>query len=71
MRVCFSHRWAESATVPDIVADLQRVHKALGISSNQRVDFILIRDDMVAREVTIGAFPLEGTGRFSQSVLSA
>ncbi|XP_059895377.1 lysophosphatidic acid phosphatase type 6 isoform X2 [Gadus macrocephalus] len=50
LKMIAGHRWAESATVPDIVDDLKRVHKALGISSNQRVDFILIRDDMVARE---------------------
>uniref|UniRef100_A0A8C7YLH9 Acid phosphatase 6, lysophosphatidic n=1 Tax=Oryzias sinensis TaxID=183150 RepID=A0A8C7YLH9_9TELE len=45
-----SHRWAESSTLPDIAADLQRIHSALGIAAHHRVDFILIRDDMVARE---------------------
>uniref|UniRef100_A0A3P8UFN4 Acid phosphatase 6, lysophosphatidic n=1 Tax=Amphiprion percula TaxID=161767 RepID=A0A3P8UFN4_AMPPE len=45
-----SHRWAESATLPDIAADLQSIQSALGIAAHQRVDFILIRDDMVARE---------------------
>ncbi|KAJ3592363.1 hypothetical protein NHX12_007490 [Muraenolepis orangiensis] len=50
LKVMAGHRWAESATVPDIVADLQRVQSSLGISANQRVDFILIRDDLVARE---------------------
>uniref|UniRef100_A0AAQ5XBC7 Acid phosphatase 6, lysophosphatidic n=1 Tax=Amphiprion ocellaris TaxID=80972 RepID=A0AAQ5XBC7_AMPOC len=44
------HRWAESATLPDIAADLQSIQSALGIAAHQRVDFILIRDDMVARE---------------------
>ncbi|KAM4557921.1 lysophosphatidic acid phosphatase type 6 [Odontesthes bonariensis] len=45
-----SHRWAESATLPDIAADLQSIQSALGIAAHQHVDFILIRDDMVARE---------------------
>ncbi|KAJ8013157.1 hypothetical protein DPEC_G00050370 [Dallia pectoralis] len=45
-----SHRWAESSTLPDIAADLTSILSALGIASHQRVDFILIRDDMVARE---------------------
>lgn len=45
-----SHRWAESATLPDIAADLKSIQSALGIAAHQRVDFILIRDDMVARE---------------------
>ncbi|KAG7260283.1 hypothetical protein CRUP_015955 [Coryphaenoides rupestris] len=50
LKLMAGHRWAESATVPVIVADLQRIQSALGITSTQRVDFILIRDDMVARE---------------------
>ncbi|XP_008273834.1 lysophosphatidic acid phosphatase type 6 [Stegastes partitus] len=45
-----SHRWAESAALPDIAADLQSIQSALGIAAHQRIDFILIRDDMVARE---------------------
>ncbi|XP_024143010.1 lysophosphatidic acid phosphatase type 6 [Oryzias melastigma] len=45
-----SHRWAESSTLSDIAADLQSIHSALGIGAHHRVDFILIRDDMVARE---------------------
>ncbi|XP_072253039.1 lysophosphatidic acid phosphatase type 6 [Leuresthes tenuis] len=45
-----SHRWAESSTLPDIAADLQSIQSALGIAAHQHVDFILIRDDMVARE---------------------
>ncbi|XP_028992289.1 lysophosphatidic acid phosphatase type 6 [Betta splendens] len=44
------HRWAESSTLPDIAADLQSIQNALGIAAHQHVDFILIRDDMVARE---------------------
>ncbi|KAK7939252.1 hypothetical protein WMY93_002578 [Mugilogobius chulae] len=44
------HRWAESSMLPDIAADLQSIHEALGITAHQQVDFILIRDDMVARE---------------------
>ncbi|XP_030642300.1 lysophosphatidic acid phosphatase type 6 [Chanos chanos] len=43
-------RWAESSMLPDIAADLQSVQKALGVGSHQRLDFILIRDDMVARQ---------------------
>ncbi|KAI4896960.1 hypothetical protein NFI96_017926 [Prochilodus magdalenae] len=44
------YRWAESSTLPDIAEDLQSIQSALGIQSHHRVDFILIRDDMVARE---------------------
>lgn len=51
--VLCSHRWAESSTLPDIAADLQSIQSALGIAAHQHVDFILIRDDMVAREVTL------------------
>lgn len=51
--VLCSHRWAESSTLPDIAADLQSIQSALGIAAHQHIDFILIRDDMVAREVTL------------------
>ncbi|KAL7866002.1 hypothetical protein SRHO_G00112490 [Serrasalmus rhombeus] len=44
------YRWAESSTLPDIASDLRSIQSALGIQSHQRLDFILIRDDMVARE---------------------
>lgn len=47
-----SRRWTESSALPDVAADLQRIQRALGIAADQRVDFILIRDDMVARQVT-------------------
>uniref|UniRef100_A0A8P4KLW3 Acid phosphatase 6, lysophosphatidic n=1 Tax=Dicentrarchus labrax TaxID=13489 RepID=A0A8P4KLW3_DICLA len=50
LKIFGSHRWAESSTLPDIAADLQSIQSALGIASHQHVDFILIRDDMVARE---------------------
>uniref|UniRef100_A0A672GRU2 Acid phosphatase 6, lysophosphatidic n=1 Tax=Salarias fasciatus TaxID=181472 RepID=A0A672GRU2_SALFA len=50
LKLLCSHRWAESSTLPDIAADLQSIQSALGIAAHQRVDFILIRDDMVARE---------------------
>lgn len=42
----------ESSTLPDVAADLQSIQRALGITADQRVDFVLIRDDMVARQVT-------------------
>lgn len=51
VRLC-SHRWMESSTLPDVAADLQSIQRALGIATDQRVDFVLIRDDMVARQVT-------------------
>lgn len=44
------HRWAESLQLPDIARDLKKLQGALGIAAHQRLDFILIRDDMVARE---------------------
>ncbi|XP_037645046.1 lysophosphatidic acid phosphatase type 6 [Sebastes umbrosus] len=50
LKILGSHRWAESATLPDIAADLQSIQIALGIAAHQHIDFILIRDDMVARE---------------------
>ncbi|XP_036964669.1 lysophosphatidic acid phosphatase type 6 [Acanthopagrus latus] len=50
LKILGSHRWAESSTLPDIAADLQSIQSALGIAAHQHVDFILIRDDMVARE---------------------
>ncbi|XP_071374200.1 lysophosphatidic acid phosphatase type 6 [Centroberyx affinis] len=50
LKILSSHRWAESSTLPDVAADLQNIQNALGIAAHQHVDFILIRDDMVARE---------------------
>ncbi|CAL9690183.1 unnamed protein product [Knipowitschia caucasica] len=50
LKIVGGHRWADSSTLPDIAADLQSIQKALGIAAHQQVDFILIRDDMVARE---------------------
>ncbi|XP_046903600.1 lysophosphatidic acid phosphatase type 6 [Hypomesus transpacificus] len=50
LKLLGGHRWAESSTLPDIAADLQLLQSALGVGLHQRLDFILIRDDMVARE---------------------
>ncbi|XP_033965783.1 lysophosphatidic acid phosphatase type 6 [Pseudochaenichthys georgianus] len=50
LKILASHRWAESSTLPDIAADLQSIQSELGIAAHQHLDFILIRDDMVARE---------------------
>uniref|UniRef100_H3D8V2 Acid phosphatase 6, lysophosphatidic n=1 Tax=Tetraodon nigroviridis TaxID=99883 RepID=H3D8V2_TETNG len=50
LKILCGHRWTESSTLPDIAADLQSIHRALGIAADQRVDFVLIRDDMVARQ---------------------
>ncbi|KAF5903090.1 lysophosphatidic acid phosphatase type 6, partial [Clarias magur] len=50
LRLLSGSRWAESSTLPDIASDLQRIQSVLGVKPQQRVDFILIRDDMVARE---------------------
>ncbi|KAK5617724.1 hypothetical protein CRENBAI_001133 [Crenichthys baileyi] len=50
LKVLISPRWAELSTLPGIAADLQSILSALGIAAHQHVDFILIRDDMVARE---------------------
>ncbi|KAM6986909.1 lysophosphatidic acid phosphatase type 6 [Aplochiton taeniatus] len=50
LKLLGGHRWAQSSTVPDIAADLKGIQSALGIPLHQRVDFILIRDDMIARE---------------------
>ncbi|KAA0715693.1 Lysophosphatidic acid phosphatase type 6 [Triplophysa tibetana] len=43
-------RWTESSTLPDIAADLRSIQSALGVDPHQHLDFIHIRDDMVARE---------------------
>lgn len=50
---CCRQHWAESSTLPDIAADLQSIQRALGIAADQRIDFVLIRDDMVARQVRL------------------
>ncbi|XP_026888408.2 lysophosphatidic acid phosphatase type 6 isoform X3 [Electrophorus electricus] len=50
LKMLNGYRWAESATLPNIASDLQTIQAELGISPCQRLDFILIRDDMVARE---------------------
>lgn len=47
-----SHRLKESSSLPDIAEDLKSIKSALGIAADPRVDFILIRDDLVARQVT-------------------
>lgn len=51
MRV--SPRFKEVSLLPDMVADLKSIRSELGISAKSDVDFVLIRDDMVAREVTL------------------
>ncbi|XP_051564912.1 lysophosphatidic acid phosphatase type 6 [Myxocyprinus asiaticus] len=50
LRLLAGPRWAESSTLPDIAADLQSIQSALGVDPHKHLDFILIRDDMVARE---------------------
>ncbi|NP_001103850.1 lysophosphatidic acid phosphatase type 6 [Danio rerio] len=50
LKMLIGNRWAESSTLPDIAADLQNIQDDLGVDAQQRLDFILIRDDMVARE---------------------
>uniref|UniRef100_A0A3Q0SAQ3 Acid phosphatase 6, lysophosphatidic n=1 Tax=Amphilophus citrinellus TaxID=61819 RepID=A0A3Q0SAQ3_AMPCI len=50
LKILGGYRWAESSTLPHIAADLQSIQSELGIAAHQNVDFILIRDDMVARE---------------------
>ncbi|XP_058468975.1 lysophosphatidic acid phosphatase type 6 [Solea solea] len=50
LKILGRHRWAESSTLPDIAADLQSIQDALGIPAHQSINFILIRDDIVARE---------------------
>ncbi|XP_021162945.2 lysophosphatidic acid phosphatase type 6 isoform X1 [Fundulus heteroclitus] len=50
LKLLVGPRWAELSTLPGVAADLQSILSALGIAAHQHVDFILIRDDMVARE---------------------
>ncbi|KAF4087290.1 hypothetical protein AMELA_G00094150 [Ameiurus melas] len=50
LKLLSGSRWAKSSTLPDIASDLQSIQSALGVGPHQHLDFILIRDDMVARE---------------------
>ncbi|XP_061925052.1 lysophosphatidic acid phosphatase type 6 isoform X2 [Entelurus aequoreus] len=50
LRMLGSRRLAESSRLPDIAADLKSIQSELGIPDRPDVDFILIRDNMVARE---------------------
>ncbi|XP_063070027.1 lysophosphatidic acid phosphatase type 6 [Engraulis encrasicolus] len=50
LRLLSGHRWAESAKLPDIAKDIKEIQGDLGIPLEKEVDFILIRDDMVARQ---------------------
>ncbi|MFT7799485.1 lysophosphatidic acid phosphatase type 6 [Arapaima gigas] len=50
LKLIGSPRWAESSQLPDIAADLRSIQSDLGILAQGQVDFVLIRDDMVARE---------------------
>ncbi|KAF7709276.1 lysophosphatidic acid phosphatase type 6 [Silurus meridionalis] len=50
LKLISGSRWAESSTLPDIASDLQSLQSVLGVGPHQRLDFIQIRDDMVARE---------------------
>ncbi|KAL2081398.1 hypothetical protein ACEWY4_023251 [Coilia grayii] len=59
LRALSGHRWAESSKLPAIAKDLQGIQSALGIPTQQQVDFILIRDDMVARQTHGLACPSE------------
>lgn len=50
LRIVGSHRLKESYSLPDIAEDLKSIQSELGIAADHRIDFILIRDDLVARE---------------------
>lgn len=50
LRLHSGPRWAESSKLSDIAEDLRSIQSALGVGPHQPLDFILIRDDMVARE---------------------
>ncbi|MCJ8732318.1 hypothetical protein PDJAM_G00209960 [Pangasius djambal] len=50
LKLLSGSRWAESSTLPDIASDLQSIQSVLGVRPHQHLDFILIRDDMVARQ---------------------
>ncbi|XP_061548091.1 LOW QUALITY PROTEIN: lysophosphatidic acid phosphatase type 6 [Phycodurus eques] len=50
LRTLSGMRLQEVALLPDMAADLKRIRSELGISDKPDVDFVLIRDDMVARE---------------------
>ncbi|XP_076857723.1 lysophosphatidic acid phosphatase type 6 isoform X2 [Brachyhypopomus gauderio] len=50
LKLLSGYRWAQSATLPNIVSDLQSIQAELGVGPHRHLDFILIRDDMVARE---------------------
>ncbi|KAJ8246671.1 hypothetical protein GJAV_G00254110 [Gymnothorax javanicus] len=50
LKLLGGHRWADSVRLPDIARDLKKLRGELGIAADSKVDFLLIRDDMVARE---------------------
>ncbi|XP_023650013.1 lysophosphatidic acid phosphatase type 6 [Paramormyrops kingsleyae] len=50
LKVLIGRQWAELFQLPDITADLKSIQAALGIQTEQRLDFIHLRDNMVARE---------------------
>ncbi|KAK6485623.1 lysophosphatidic acid phosphatase type 6 [Huso huso] len=50
LKLLSRHRWTESALLPDIAEDLKRIQSLLGIVGHKHVDFIQLRDDLVARE---------------------
>ncbi|XP_057707799.1 lysophosphatidic acid phosphatase type 6 [Corythoichthys intestinalis] len=50
LRMLGSPRLKEVSLLPDLAADLKSIRNDLGIRDKSEVDFILIRDDMVARQ---------------------
>ncbi|XP_077473729.1 lysophosphatidic acid phosphatase type 6 [Stigmatopora argus] len=50
LRMLSSPRFKEVSLLPDLAADLKSIRSDLGIKDKSEVDFILIRDDMVARQ---------------------
>ncbi|XP_019750991.1 lysophosphatidic acid phosphatase type 6 [Hippocampus comes] len=50
LRMLSNPRFKEVSLLPHMVADLKSIRSELGISAKSDVDFVLIRDDMVARE---------------------
>ncbi|XP_061698536.1 lysophosphatidic acid phosphatase type 6 [Syngnathoides biaculeatus] len=50
LRTLSGARLQEVVLLPDVAADLKSIRRELGIGNKPDVDFVLIRDDMVARQ---------------------
>nr|XP_014354270.1 PREDICTED: lysophosphatidic acid phosphatase type 6 [Latimeria chalumnae] len=48
LKLLSGHRWRDAAFLPSIINDLKQIHSLLGLKEHSNVDFILLRDNVVA-----------------------